>query len=80
MLSYRAKQQYNFPELHGPIIKLFQILLIHKHRELNIEPVPDCHNSILNPIQARWGWKTPPLDVDSLLDPLGVRIEKLYFL
>jgi hypothetical protein len=30
----------------------------------------------INPIQARWGWKTPPLDLDAHLDPLGVKIER----
>ena len=27
--------------------------------------------SKVNPIQARWGWKTPPLDLDALVDPLA---------
>ena len=32
--------------------------------------------TVLNPIQARGGWKTPPIGLIALLDPLGVKIER----
>ena len=37
---------------------------------------PPPINLKLNPIQARGRWKTPPLGLIALLDPLGVKIER----
>ena len=74
--------QYSYPHLQPWLVSAdvhqnFLQIFIFKG---NFQKFFLDETDFFNPIQARGGWKTPPIGLIALLVPLGVKIERWYFL